>query len=386
MARGRITPRARPWSWAGRIVLVGVLLAIAWPTALQELAVTPPTALPVALVVCLPVLLAPEHPWRAWIASALGALLIAWLVGPAPDHGLGVQVVHLVVLGGLTALVAVRCAWWAVAVAAVGVPVVVSAATASVEGTGLAVFWTLVLLAVALLVRRVAAQRREIAVVEEQRADEEARRAVLQERARVARDLHDVVAHAMSMVVVRAETARYRLPDVDEASAGEFTAIGDAARQALGELRGVLQVLRTEEGGERRPQPTAADVDDLLAATTRAGVDLTVTTTGDPAALGAAATVSLYRILAEALANASRHAAGAPVAVTVDHADDAVRVRVVNGPGREATGPGSGLGLPGMRERAAAVGGELTVGPTAEGGYAVEARLPSGRAVAGRSV
>ena len=358
---GSRVARRRRWSWAGRVVLAGVLLAIAWPTSLNELAVTPATALPVALVVTLPVLVAPEHPWRAWGASALGALLIALLVGPAPGHAGGVQAVHLVVLCSLTALVVGRCASWAAAVAAVGLAgVFVLATGAAPEGFGLAVFWTAVVLAVGLLLRRVLTQRREIAVVEELRADEESRRAVLQERARVARDLHDVVAHSMSMVVVRAETARYRLPAVDEASAEEFSAVADVARQALTELRGV---------------------DTLLAATSDAGVDLAVTTTGDPTSTGPAAALSTYRILAEALANASRHAAGAPVVVTLDHGPEAVHVRVVNGPGRDATGPGSGLGLPGMRERAAAVGGELTVGPTDDGGFTVDARLPAGRAV-----
>lgn len=372
---------SRRWSWAVRVALAAVLLAIAWPTSLVELDVTPPTALPVALVVCLPVLVAPEHPLRAWAASVLGGVLVALFVGPAPGHALGVQAVHLVVLGGLTALVALRCAPWAVVLAAVGPALVVAAATGSGDGVALASFWTLVLLAVASLVRRVLAQRRQIAVVEERRADEESRRAVLQERARVARDLHDVVAHAMSMVAVRAETARYRLPEVGETAAGEFAAIGDAARQALDELRGVLDVLRADEGSDAAlaPQPTAADVDDLLAATAAAGVDLTVTRTGDPAALGPASAVSLYRILAEALANASRHAAGSPVTVTLDHHGDALDVRVANGPGRDAAGPGSGLGLPGMRDRAAAVGGELTAGPDGEGGFVVEARLPVGR-------
>ena len=311
---GSRVARRRRWSWAGRVVLAGVLLAIAWPTSLNELAVTPATALPVALVVTLPVLVAPEHPWRAWGASALGALLIALLVGPAPGHAGGVQAVHLVVLCSLTALVVGRCAPWAAAVAAVGLAgVFVLATGAAPEGFGLAVFWTAVVLAVGLLLRRVLTQRREIAVVEELRADEESRRAVLQERARVARDLHDVVAHSMSMVVVRAETARYRLPAVDEASAEEFSAVADVARQALTELRGVLDVLRTDDESRRlAPQPTVADVDTLLAATSDAGVDLAVTTTGDPASTGPAAALSTYRILAEALANASRHAAGAP--------------------------------------------------------------------------
>jgi signal transduction histidine kinase len=375
------TTRRRRWSLAARAVLALGLLAVAWPTSLAELDVSPATALPAALVVVLPVLVAPEHPLRAWAASTLGAVLLALLVGPAPGHALGVQVVHLVVLGGLTALVAVRCTWWAVAVAAVGPAVVVVAATGSADGAALALFWTGVLLALALLLRRVLAQRRQIVVAEERRADEESRRAVLQERARVARDLHDVVAHAMSMVAVRAETARYRLPDVGETAAGEFAAIGDAARQALAELRGVLDVLRADEdpGAALAPQPTAADVDDLLAATAAAGVDLTVTRTGEPGSMGPATAVSLYRILAEALANASRHAAGAPVTVTLDHGPDTVHVRVDHGPGRDAAGPGSGLGLPGMRDRATAVGGELTAGPDGEGGFVVEARLPAGR-------
>ncbi|MFC5141354.1 sensor histidine kinase [Actinomycetospora rhizophila] len=369
------------WSWAGRIVLAGILLAIAWPTSLQELAVTPATALPVALVVALPVLAAPEHPWRAWGASALGGVLIALLVGPAPGAALGLQAVHLVVLCGLTALVVARCAPWAAAAGTAGLVALFVLATGSSEGTGLGIFFTVVVLAVGLLGRRVRTQRRQIAETEELRAGEASRRAVLQERARVARDLHDVVAHAMSMVAVRAETARYRLPGVDAASAAEFTAISGAARAALTELRGVLTVLRADDGdADLAPQPSAADVDELLAATSAAGVDLTVTTTGDPAGLGPAASVSLYRILAEALANASRHAADAPVAVSIDHTPDAVRLRVVNGPGRSAAGPGSGLGLPGMRERAAAVAGALTVGPAGDGGFTVDARLPAGRA------
>lgn len=375
-----MAPRTR-WSWAARIVLAGILLAIAWPTSLLELAVTPATAPAVGLVVALPVLAAPEHPWRAWGASALGAVLIALLVGPRAGDTLAVQAVHLVVLCGLTALVVARCSRAAAAIGTVGLVTVFVLATGSSQGTGLGIFFTVVVLAVGLLGRRVLTQRRQIDEAEALRADEESRRAVLQERARVARDLHDVVAHSMSMVVVRAETARYRLPGVDPASAEEFAAIGDAARAALTELRGVLTVLRADdEAAELAPQPSVEDVDELLAATSAAGVDLTVTTTGDPAGLGAAASVSLYRILAEALTNASRHAAGAPVAVTVDHGGDAVRLRVVNGPGRSSAGPGSGLGLPGMRERAAAVDGALTVGPTDDGGFVVDARLPTGRA------
>ncbi|GAA4908322.1 signal transduction histidine kinase [Actinomycetospora succinea] len=377
--------RRNRWSYAGRIVLAGILLAIAWPTSLNELAVTPATALAVALVVALPVLVAPEHPWRAWVASALGGVLIALLVGAAPGYALSVQAVHLVVLCGLTALVVARCAPWAAAVATAGLVGLFVLATRTTEGAGLGIFFTVVVLAVGLLGRRVLTQRRQIVEAEEQRADEESRRAVLQERARVARDLHDVVAHSMSMVVVRAETARYRLPAVDAASAEEFTAIGDAARAALTELRGVLTVLRADDdAADLTPQPGADDVDELLAATSAAGVELTVTTTGDPAGLGPAASVSLYRILAEALANASRHAADVPVAVTIDHTPDTVRLRVVNGPGRSAAGPGSGLGLPGMRERAAAVDGALTVGPTGDGGFAVDASLPAGRATLSR--
>jgi signal transduction histidine kinase len=142
-------------------------------------------------------------------------------------------------------------------------------------------------------------------------------------------------------------------------------------------VRGLLGVLGADGPGaaSRAPQPVADDVDDLLAASRRAGMAIEVERRGERGAVGAAPGLSLYRILAEALANATRHASGVPVTVVLEDTATAVRLDVANGPGDDA-GPGSGLGLPGMRERAAVVGGKLSAGPGPDGGWRVTAVLP----------
>ena len=323
---GTRAARRRRWSWAGRIVLAGVLLAIAWPTSRNELAVSPATALPVALVVALPVLVAPEHPWRAWGASALGALLIALLVGPAPGQVGGVQAVYLVVLCGLTALVVGRCAPWAAAVAAVGLAgVFVLATGAAPEGFGLAIFWTAVVLAVGLLLRRVLTQRREIAVGR----GAPRRRGVPGARCSrsvpaSARDLHDVVAHSMSMVVVRAETARYRLPErPTRRPPASSPRSRDAARQALDRAarrprRPAHRRRRAAEHSPRsRPSPTSTT---LLAATSDAGVGARrVTPLATPRPRARPPPCRRTGSSPRPWPTRSRHAAGAAVAVTLDH-------------------------------------------------------------------
>lgn len=214
------------------------------------------------------------------------------------------------------------------------------------------------------------------------RAQEQARREVMEERTRIARELHDVVAHSMSVVQVQASTARYRLPELSPAAAAEFDAIAAAARGALVEMRHVLGVLRTEDhAAELSPQRGIADIPDLVEATRRAGADATaeVATAGEPAA---ATQLAAYRIVQEALSNAVRHAPGSAVTVTVDSSPDEVRLTVRNGrsPARPAPlqrpSATAGHGLRGMTERAASVGGEVDAGPDADGGWTVRARLP----------
>jgi signal transduction histidine kinase len=220
---------------------------------------------------------------------------------------------------------------------------------------------------------------------------ERGRRTLLEERARIARELHDVVAHHMSVITVQADTAEYRLdrlpPDVRE----EFTTIAATARESLGEMRRLLGVLRNEDAhGELVPQPGLAQIGQLVEATARAGgpVEFTSCEVEVPEAVG----LSAYRIVQEALANVVRHAPGAAthVSLSVSRPDEQrggewdgqrLTVLVVNDPPPEPPAApleasGTGHGLVGMRERVRLVGGTLDVGPLPDGGFRVAARLP----------
>ncbi|MEJ3745387.1 histidine kinase [Actinomycetes bacterium KLBMP 9797] len=227
--------------------------------------------------------------------------------------------------------------------------------------------------------RALAEQSRALAEQSEISELEKARRAVLEERARIARELHDVVAHHMSMIAVRAETAPYRLAELPDPVREEFTGIAGAARGALTDMRRLLGVLRSEGADPpKAPQPGLPDVPELVANAQQAGVTATLDVAGGPdppEAVGLAA----YRIVQEALANASRHAPGAAVRVEIRPWRQQLFVRIHNGPAAQppaGRAPGTGHGLAGMRERTGLLGGEFAAGPTGEGGFEVEARLP----------
>jgi signal transduction histidine kinase len=207
--------------------------------------------------------------------------------------------------------------------------------------------------------------------------EDEAQRAVAEERARLARELHDVVAHAVSMVVVQAEAGAASGPPgrVEEA----FDAIADTGRTALSELRRLLGVLRSpEEAGPRQPQPGVAQLEPLVESVRRAGlpVELRIEGTGRPLPPGV--DLSAYRIVQEALTNSVKHAGPARASVLLRYGDRDLELEVVDdGRGlRSSTTPGHGLA--GMRERTALLGGDLDVGPAPGGGFAVRARLPLG--------
>ncbi|WP_431034332.1 sensor histidine kinase [Streptomyces sp. P6-2-1] len=207
------------------------------------------------------------------------------------------------------------------------------------------------------------------------------RRTLLEERTRIARELHDVVAHHMSVITVQADTAAYRLDDVPPHVQEEFTSIAATARASLSEMRRLLGVLRNEEakGAELAPQPGLAQIGGLVDATARAGmpVDYRPCEAEVPEAVG----LSAYRIVQEALANVVRHAPGAPTRVSLSADGTSLTVLVVNEPPPEPpAGPletsGTGHGLVGMRERVRLVDGTLEVGPLPEGGFRVAAQLP----------
>jgi signal transduction histidine kinase len=209
--------------------------------------------------------------------------------------------------------------------------------------------------------------------------EEDADRAVAEERARLARELHDVVAHAVSMVVVQAE-AGAAAGGPPERVEETFDAIADTGRTALSELRRLLGVLRDPgEPGPRDPQPGVAQLEPLVEVVRRAGlpVDVRVEGTGRPLPPGV--DLSAYRIVQEALTNAGKHAPGATVTVTVERPDGALTVRVVNGPptGPVGEAPSGGFGLVGLGERVRTLGGRLTAEPRLDGGFAVEAVLPT---------
>lgn len=203
------------------------------------------------------------------------------------------------------------------------------------------------------------------------------------ERARIARELHDVVAHHISMISVQAETARLTTPGMPEAGAKRLRDIGDTARAALTEMRRLLGVLREDAGTPpvtRRPQPGLTQLNELLDEAREAtGAATRLIVSGPVAPLDPGIELTSYRIVQEALTNARRHAPGAAVDVELRYHREVLEVRIRdNGPGPP---PGSGdrtpgHGLLGMRERVAAVGGELRAGPAPGGGFLVEAWLP----------
>ncbi|NKE59139.1 two-component sensor histidine kinase [Lentzea sp. PSKA42] len=196
-------------------------------------------------------------------------------------------------------------------------------------------------------------------------------KAALEERARIAREMHDVVAHHMSMVVVRCETAPYRLKGLNEEAAREFAELGQAAREAITDMQRLLGVLRTNgQELEREPQPGISRIPEL----TRPGDEAEVDVDDVPEAVG----LTAYRIVQEALTNATRHAPGSKASVHVHKNEGRLDVLVINTAGGPSMGGGSGQGLVGMRERVAVHGGTLTVKSTEDGGFMVRARIPLG--------
>ena len=209
--------------------------------------------------------------------------------------------------------------------------------------------------------------------------EHEARAAVAAERARIARELHDVVAHAVSVVVVQAQAGQ-RLVGVDDGRVRQsLEAIEDTARTALNEMRRLLEMLRESEDPPLAPQPGLAAVDTLVAQVREAGLPVSVEVDGDPVPLSPGAELSAYRIVQEGLTNALKHARASRVSVRILFRGDRVEIEVeddgvAGAPARD----GGGHGLLGMRERVALYGGDLESGRMPGGGWLLRARLPLG--------
>jgi signal transduction histidine kinase len=201
--------------------------------------------------------------------------------------------------------------------------------------------------------------------------------AVAEERARIARELHDVVAHGVSVIAVQADAAEAAL-EQDPARAGvPLRTIRGSAHEALGEMRRMLGVLRSEdEGSEHGPQPGLAQLPALLEHARAAGVPVELRVEGEPRPLSASLDLTAYRILQEALTNVRRHAPGAPTTVSVTWSATALELAIRDaGPGPNGSSPG-GHGLVGMQERVRIHGGRLHTGAPAGGGFEVIVQLP----------
>lgn len=344
-------------------------------------------ALPVlALAIALPVGLISDRVLLGWRLITVVAVVLAVVGTPSNglDPGTWPIIVQFVWLG-TTFLVSARHDRYTTIWVWLATLLVVSTGAHDDSGNALTLsIFATVLVFIGDLIRTRRQATRALEAQTELSELEKARRTILEERARIARDLHDVVAHHMSMVVVQAESAPYRIPDLSDEAKSELAAISTSARQALTEIRGLLGVLRNDDQQvERAPQPGLDDLPELVAAAARSGLAVTLADGEGAKPVPAATGLSAYRIVQESLANVARHAPGAQVRVGVTHAAAGLTIHVVNTAPPNATASSGtarritpGHGIIGMRERAAVAGGTLIAESTADGGFAVTAEFP----------
>jgi len=317
----------------------------------------------------------------------LGTVAYAWLGYPESAGGLGV----LIAIYTVAAHVPLREAIVAAAIYVVGMGLSLIGFS---RDTGLALdvlFGDFLVNLLALILAwtvgvTVRTRRAYVASLEaraellEREREENARLAVALERGRIAREMHDVVAHNVSVVVVQAAAAERLIESDPERARQAMRDVAATGRQALAEMRQLLGVLRDDAvSDDLGPQPGVAELRALAATVEDAGLQVELSVQGDERPLPASAALSVYRIVQEALTNSLRHAGPARARVILRYLPDALEVQVSdNGNGGTPPGEHGGHGLIGMRERVALFGGELTAGPRPEGGYVVVARIPTG--------
>jgi signal transduction histidine kinase len=331
----------------------------------------------IAFVVCAPLVLRTRFPLSALAFSAAAMVWTSLLIPGGLLGGSDISRAGAFVYALCLYAVAVRCRPRVVAAAAV---VTVLGAALIIPGempVAVSLIAVPILLGVVVRVRRSGARQ-----LEEQERRHSGERALLEERQRIARELHDVVAHHMSVIAIQAEAAPYKTADPPAELVESFGEIRASALAGLGELRRVLGVLRTGVAGTT-PPPGLADLDALVDSARSGGVSVTVACSGEPVApLPEGVDLSAYRIVQEALSNAMRHAPGSQVRVSVEYRGDGVAIEVRNDAvasvlvGSGARDAGGGHGLVGMRERATMLGGSLEAGPTEDRGFLVSAVLP----------
>ncbi|MEU2773882.1 sensor histidine kinase [Streptomyces sp. NPDC007162] len=399
--RLRQADRARPWALdTTLVVLVFVVFCLPdllhhggsgdgdadgrrrFPFAFTHLPPAAVLALQAGLV--LPLLWRRRRPMAAFVA-VFAVFVLQWSLGAA----LRADVALFVALYSLTLHGRLRRLPWACAVMVSGMVLVavrVSPAMSVWDALFFLLSTSIAALAVGLTVRSRRAQLaglRERAARLETERDQRIRLAAATERARVAREMHDIVGHNLSVVITLADAGAYATDTAPERGKEALRLIGDTGRTALGELRRVLGVLREASDGIRQapelsPQPGLVDIDTLCDGVRAAGLEIVYRTVGEVDALDRGMQLTVYRIVQEALTNTLKHAgAGTRVTLSVVVGDERLVIRIRdNGPAGDP-GPWNeeGHGLVGMRERAALYGGTVSAGPAADGGWAVEAAL-----------
>ncbi|QWB24133.1 MULTISPECIES: sensor histidine kinase [Streptomyces] len=344
-----------------------------------------PAAL-MGLFCAVPVLLTMVRPVAAFWASMISTLVVA-LVGSHWGEwpwAAGSFACHLIVLTVVAMRTRPRTAGWMWALTALYAVIADSGiGPTSMYGSNsgaMLIISALILLCVTVRhIRRDAVQ--EVTAQQTVTAHERSRRTLLEERTTIARELHDVVAHHMSVVAIQAEAAPYRVENPPPELEKAFATIRENAVAALTELRRVLGVVRAEDyEAPDAPQPTLAELDGLLANVRDAGLSVDKAVTGAVRELPQGVELSAYRIVQEALSNTLRHAPGATARVEIGYVLGGLGLRIVNGPPPNPSlikpSPGAGHGVTGMRERVSMLNGEMTAGPVDDGGYEVAVFLP----------
>jgi signal transduction histidine kinase len=304
-----------------------------------------------------------------------------------PPHSIGTPAyipAGAIVYGLCLYAVSVRCQTWVVITA--GAVTAASAIVIDLPTSPAVIVFTAILLLVGTFVRSRRSGREQLEVAERRHEGE---RALLEERQRIARELHDVVAHHMSVIAIQAEAAPYKIIDPPKELVESFAEIRASALSGLNELRRVLGVLRSETP-DTAPQPGLDDLPGLLESARNGGVTVTSDISGTPRPIPQGVDLSAYRIVQEALSNAMRHAPAAAVQVHLHYGEAALVIEVRNDscapgiqalweePGEPGHSDGGGHGIIGMRERAAMLGGHLEARPAPNGEFLVTAALPLG--------
>jgi len=365
---------------AGVVAAVGTVLSAAIAVAGENDSV-PPDALAFALVGTLALLTLGRHRWSlALLLLSAGLLLVYYALdypGISPALALAVPL-YIAGERGRTGWALGVVAFFLVAGFAVRAfderEVVLALAVDTVEEASLMV--VVVLLGATIRSRRlrVEAVARAQAVAEAER-ERDAARQVTEERLRIARELHDVLAHTLTAVTVQAGVAIDALDSAPDQARAALREVRSATRIAVDELRATVGLLREPTGAPHAPMPTLRRLDSLLDTARRSGLAVDLRQSGEVRPLPAAAELTAYRVVQESLTNVLRHSHTTAARVALDYRADALEVRVTddgNGPGE----PTDGHGIEGMRERAAVLGGSLHAGPRAEGGFEVRATLP----------